>query len=1733
MENIKLTNDILENQIKTQVIPSLFYNLNYQQKELLCNLTIKIINIIAICFSFDIQKYKEKYIYQFEQNNYQDVKWIMLHLLPYINIENDSNKITSFQDIYTKKREICDINECEPVYLYSNIQYNKCIREKDNYKERDFTKEDIIQNYYILVDTIRQCSNKLCVNWANIMPYNLITYKKSKLYEDTIKSFFNKKIYDWNPNIETNFELSNETLCVKLMEKSKGLYVGHLYEEIADLFYCIKDYKWIIFDLIIDDSLASMTEFLAVYFKDFSKLFLEFSEWESLNQSQKDAFYKYIEDLKSSITTRKLTNFKITTETIKYFIRGLTYSFDKSNYKNKAKQEGYTSISDELKKDSDEELFDEDDENNSTDFSLIFRCFCSIKLKFIYEYIAESTQKLKQTWYGYYLLTKDKSNFEIFYDKKFKEIDKISISTEYINNNEILVDCDDCDENSENSENSEKNEIIKLLKPTNKTAKLFIEYDKEFRKLSNNLFAIKLQPKNVYNFAKSFCHTIRNFKPLPKHWMSLTQEEKEEVKKKLNTNYHPLNWFNIPNYIRRSKFIKLFEQQELTQNLLNIAEQIDEINKSKDKNNDKMQIATSNILIYIMMKKLIIDIIFRSLIHKGILTKFIPNNATTEKRLLDGNLENVLKFPKSKKILDKTFEESELNPYWTNTYHYMTALPYKFMNTKKFEIIAEDKKGYNFFSYCKINSWYMAGAYDWIGQIGFCHHFINNRIIFITGGTGVGKSTEIPKLFVYYSRVLDGILAPKVVCTQPRQQPVIDNASYVSLTSGIPIFQGDKKTTNFNIQFKYKGNKHQEKIHSPSLLYITGDSLLIEIKDPLLKKSYTNKQTGNLEYTQENMYDIIMIDEAHEHKKHMDLLITILKLPISVNNSLRLVIVSATMDDDEARYRRFFRDINDNKKYPLCNWIAESKIDRINVDRRYHIAAPGAGTRYEIKEFYRPISDKGDELYVGIKDVVKEILAKSTSGDILIFQPGISEITKTIEILVNNTPQNVFIFPFNRELDDLHKEPTTNINVRKNIKIDKRQNFADTPSLTKGNNNYDRFIIVATNIAEASVTIPELKYVIETGTEKANKYDYKKRSEVLFKDIISESSRRQRKGRVGRRYPGEVYYMYKQGLTENNKIPYEFSRMKVDDIIFQYLREDIKEEINELLKYDLCNNKIKLILDEIKSKSLKKIIENQYYIGSGINKKFYAYYGDDNMYDYNNYKSPCVYYKSGTDGQTLNDSTGEYFIIHPDELELVRNINGDIVNIKNKEELEFIKTSKYKGFIISKKMESFWKLLIDKLYISAIKISKHNYDYIKTDIGIFFVKNPELFGITNENLIRTIVYGLCLNYEDIIKFCALCQTISFDITSLFKTFMKEGKKQSLIPSAYELFGTNIESDGFVIIKILNEIHEILTKYNYDGNLFEKNYITQSDLTEKKLNFETIEIIEIINKPNNISEKIKEKLNEDKIDDIIDKTINIIKKNIFIQIQQNKNCITEIKNYCDIKYLDLNKIAKYLTLYYDVKCELLKLKYNDKLKFIFNLKEKFEYIDACYKKNSLKTALLFGFSQNIVINICNTEKYLSLYSPNHENIYSISSFSQNLLKTFVSKENTKEYLLYLLGNTEREEINMLFKINIQDIILLPHIYHIKHTEPFDKTTYITNKIKKYEELKNNPNININKAKTSTIGYVSNDVMIYYIQTLQKFIIDLNGQNMQVNKNLDFIKILEPKLKKHIDFFISQK
>ena len=294
----------------------------------------------------------------------------------------------------------------------------------------------------------------------------------------------------------------------------------------------------------------------------------------------------------------------------------------------------------------------------------------------------------------------------------------------------------------------------------------------------------------------------------------------------------------------------------------------------------------------------------------------------------------------------------------------------------------------------------------------------------------------------------------------------------------------------------------------------------------------------------------------------MDLILTLARNSLYLNNSLRLIIISATIDDDEPIYRRYYKEINDNLLYPinLGSWYDYKNpdeyklVERKFIDRRYHISPPGKTTQYVIDDIYLnndeynnnrendpQISVKNSQIAqkLSIQKAIDICKQGSISGNILLFSTGEAEIKQIVKELNENLTSGNVALPYFSNLNQEYKKIIKNIDKKiGEIKNDQKKIYLEWGSefiSDKKNPDgiYKRAIIVATNVAEASITIPKLKYVIDNGFAKTAVYNMKTGSDLIVKEI-SESSRIQRRGRVGRIADGTVYYMYKKNARKNN-----------------------------------------------------------------------------------------------------------------------------------------------------------------------------------------------------------------------------------------------------------------------------------------------------------------------------------------------------------------------------------------------------------------------------------------------------------------------------------------------------------------------------------------------------------------------------------------------------------------------
>jgi ATP-dependent helicase HrpA len=225
-------------------------------------------------------------------------------------------------------------------------------------------------------------------------------------------------------------------------------------------------------------------------------------------------------------------------------------------------------------------------------------------------------------------------------------------------------------------------------------------------------------------------------------------------------------------------------------------------------------------------------------------------------------------------------------------------------------------------------------------------------------------------------------------------------------------------------------------------------------------------------------YDTIIVDEAHERSLNIDFLLGYLKWLLPRRPDLKLVITSATIDPE--RFSKHFGDA------PI-----------VNV----------SGRSYPVEIRYRPVElDEDDETAVdeqaAILSAVDE-LWREQAGDILVFLSGEREIRETAESLRKHHPQGCEVLPLYSRLSQDEQQRVFKPSGR-------------------------RRVVLATNVAETSLTVPGIRAVIDTGVARISRYSHRSRLQRLPIEKVSQASANQRSGRCGRVGPGIAIRLYSE-----------------------------------------------------------------------------------------------------------------------------------------------------------------------------------------------------------------------------------------------------------------------------------------------------------------------------------------------------------------------------------------------------------------------------------------------------------------------------------------------------------------------------------------------------------------------------------------------------------------------------
>ncbi len=339
-----------------------------------------------------------------------------------------------------------------------------------------------------------------------------------------------------------------------------------------------------------------------------------------------------------------------------------------------------------------------------------------------------------------------------------------------------------------------------------------------------------------------------------------------------------------------------------------------------------------------------------------------------------------------------------------------------------------------------------------------------HQVIIVAGETGSGKTTQLPQIAMLAGRGLTGMIGH----TQPRR------LAARSVSQRIAEEVGEKlgESIGFKVRFNEQGS-------NDSIVRLMTDGILLA-------------ELGHDRFL--NKYDTIIIDEAHERSLNIDFIMGYLKQILSKRPDLKVIITSATLDVN--RFSAYFNHAP----------IFEVEGRSFPVEVRYRPISELSIGSSDDDEF----DDFEENLPRAVVQAVEECFADAEEkghpqhADILIFSSTEQEIRELQETLEKYGPKHTEILPLYARLG-----------------LSEQQKI-----FTPGNKG--RRIIISTNVAETALTVPNIRYVIDSGFARISRYNYRSRVQRLPIEAISQAAANQRKGRCGRIAPGVCIRLYSE-----------------------------------------------------------------------------------------------------------------------------------------------------------------------------------------------------------------------------------------------------------------------------------------------------------------------------------------------------------------------------------------------------------------------------------------------------------------------------------------------------------------------------------------------------------------------------------------------------------------------------
>eukprot|EP00051_Salpingoeca_urceolata_P024555 m.433034 g.433034 ORF g.433034 m.433034 type:complete len:1131 (-) comp20247_c1_seq19:62-3454(-) len=442
-----------------------------------------------------------------------------------------------------------------------------------------------------------------------------------------------------------------------------------------------------------------------------------------------------------------------------------------------------------------------------------------------------------------------------------------------------------------------------------------------------------------------------------------------------------------------------------------------------------------------------------------------------------------------------------------------------------------------------------------------------HQVVIVSGETGCGKTTQVPQFILEASlRSPDGTPVTNVLCTEPRRISAMSIAQRVCQELGDARGPGVRGSLcGYQVRMENKQTKDTR------LLYCTTGIVLRRLQgDPMLKD-----------------VNVIVVDEVHERSVQSDFLLILLRRLLTKRHDLRCVLMSATVDAERlARYfgqapiitipgrtfpveKYFLEDVVDITGYVLEQdspyaLRTEHELTGVTVTGRggkqYTHVAEAYVTEEEVPhsglEGYthavRSTVSRMDETRINF-DIIEELLLTidtsptyaGIEGSVLVFMPGFAEIQTLYTQLMSN---KTFYDESKWCVVPLHSVLGSQ---------DQKKAF-DTPPQGV------RKVVIATNIAETGITIPDVVFVIDSGKMKETRYREASRMSCLVETYVSRASAEQRCGRAGRVREGVCFRLFTKSRHSKFRefaIP-EIQRVPLEELCLHILSTELGHPVS-------------------------------------------------------------------------------------------------------------------------------------------------------------------------------------------------------------------------------------------------------------------------------------------------------------------------------------------------------------------------------------------------------------------------------------------------------------------------------------------------------------------------------------------------------------------------------------------